>query len=306
MGHFDLNAAVVLVRVVQAGSFRGAARALGLPKTTVSRKVTELEEQLGARLLHRTTRSLALTDAGAAFVEETEAALAHLEAAEQAVSSLQRAPRGRVRVTTTVAFGQMFMAPMVAEFLRAHPAVEVALHVDNRPIDLIRERYDVALRTGHLPDSGLVARQVGAGSYRVVASPAYLRAHGTPRRPEDLTAHACLLGAVGSGAARATWAFGAGRRARQIPVAGRFVADDLIVVREAALAGLGLARLPWVIVHDAVRARRLVAVLEDHAPPPTPLHIVHVGGRHLPPRVRAFVDFALAWLTQRLAEFEAG
>ena len=144
MGHVDFNAALVLVRVVQSGSFRNAARALGVSKTTVSRKLAELEEQLGAQLLQRTTRTVSLTDAGAAFVEEAEGAIAQFEAAEQAVTELQREPRGKLRVTATVPVGELFLAPIVAAFLEAYPSLEVMLHLTDRPVDLVADRFDVA------------------------------------------------------------------------------------------------------------------------------------------------------------------
>jgi DNA-binding transcriptional LysR family regulator len=291
MGQFDLNAAWLLVRVVQEGSFRGAAQALAIPKSTVSRKVAELEEQLGAQLLHRTTRSVALTDAGAAFVEEVEAAMARLEAAEAAVTELHRTPRGRLRVTTTVPLGQLLLGPIVAEFLEAFPGVEVLLHLTDRHVDLVSERFDVALRAGVLPDSTLTARFITAGVHRVVASPAYLARCGTPLRPSDLSGHACLRFARLGEAARGSWSFGKGKRAVEVPVSGRFVSDDFVCLRTAAERGLGVARLPDLLVREAIAEGRLVSLLEAHVPAPTPLHLVHVGGRHQPPRTRAFIDF---------------
>jgi DNA-binding transcriptional LysR family regulator len=298
----DLNAALVLVRVVQEGSFRSAARALGMPKTTVSRKVSELEEQLGVQLLQRTTRTLALTDAGAAFVEEAEGAFTRLEAAEAAVTELQREPRGKLRVTTTVPLGQAFLAPIVVAFLEAYPDVEVMLHLTDRPVDLVSERFDVALRTGALADSTLMARLVVNGGYRVVASPAYLEQHGTPETPSDLTRHACVRFTKLGSAVRTTWPFGKGTRAVEVPVNGRFVSDDFVSLRTAAERGLGIARLPAIVVHASIRAGHLVSLLDAHATPTTPMHLVYVGSRHLPSRTRAFLDFVEPRLARALAE----
>ncbi len=302
MGHFDLNAAFVLVRVVQEGSFRSAARALGMPKTTVSRKVAELEEQLGVQLLRRTTRTLALTDAGSAFVEEAEAAIARLDAAEAAVTELQREPRGKLRMTTTIPLGETFLAPIVADFLAAYPGLEVTVHLTDRHVDLVAERFDIAIRTGALPDSSLVAKLIGSSAYRVVASPAYLAQHGAPRRPSDLSEHSCLRFTKSGTAVRSTWPFGKGKRARDVPVGGRLVSDDFVVLRKAAERGLGVARLPVVVVHEALRAGTLVSLLEAYVPPPTPVHILHVGGRHVPPRTRVFIDFVHPRLVQAFAD----
>ena len=301
MGQFDLNAALVLVRVVQAGSFRAAAQALGMPNTTVSRKVSELESQLGVQLLQRTTRRLSLTDAGMAFVEEAEAAIARLEAAQEAVTELQREPRGRLRVTTTVTLGELFLAPVLAQFLDVYPEVEVLLHLSDRPVDLVAERFDVAIRAGVLPDSSLIARPIGSATYRVVASPDYLARHGTPHRPSDLSTHACLRFARSGIEVRSSWPFGTGARRSEVDVSGRLVSDDFVVLRTAAEQGLGIARLPGLLVHGAIQAGRLVALFDDQAPPPNPLHLLHPGGGRLPARTRAFIDFVQPRLAQSLA-----
>jgi DNA-binding transcriptional LysR family regulator len=301
MGQFDLNAALVLVRVVQAGSFRAAGEALSMPKTTVSRKVSELEAQLGVQLLQRTTRRLSLTDAGMAFVEEAEAAIAKLEAAQEAVTELQSDPRGRLRVTTSVTVGQLFLAPVLAEFLEAFTGVEVLLQLSDRQVDLVAERFDVAIRAAHLADSSLIARRLGCSSYRVVASPAYLERYGSPERPSDLSAHSCLRFTRSGMEVRSSWPFGSGARSSEVAVTGRLVSDDFVVLRTAAEQGLGIARLPGLLVHEAIQAGRLVTLMDDQAPPPTPLHLLHLGGGRLPARTRAFIDFVQPRLTQALA-----
>jgi LysR family transcriptional regulator, regulator for bpeEF and oprC len=299
---FDPGAALVLVRVIRAGTFRAAAQAMGMPKTTVSRKVTELEAQLGVQLLHRTTRRLTLTDAGLAFVEEAEAALARLEAAQAAVGALQHEPRGQLRVTTTVPIGELLLAPLLPAFLEAYPAVELQIQLSDRQMDLVAERIDVALRTGALPESNLVALPLGGSTYRVVASPGYLEARGIPVRPSELSEHACLLfRKAPTHAVRTNWPFGQGPRRCEVPVSGRLVSDDFVVLRTAAEQGLGIARLPGLLVQEAIEAGRLVPVLDDQRPPPTPLHLLHAGGTRLPARTRAFIDFVQPRLTQALA-----
>jgi len=272
-----------------------------MPKTTVSRKVSELEAQLGVRLLQRTTRRLSLTDAGLAFAEEAEAAIARLEAAQEAVAELQREPSGRLRVTTAVPIGELFLAPVLAEFLQAFPAVDVLLQLTDRPVDLVAERFDVAIRAGELPESSLIARRIGSSTYRVVASPDYLSRHGSPQRPADLSSHACLRFTRSGMEVRPSWPFGAGARRMEVPVGGRLVSDDFVVLRTAAEQGLGIARLPGLLVHDAIQAGRLVALLDDQAPPPNPLHLLYPGGGRVPARTRAFIEFVQPRLAQALA-----
>ena len=301
MGQFDLNGALVLVRVVQEGSFRAAAERLGMPKTTVSRKVSELEAQLGVQMLQRTTRRLSLTDAGRAFVEEAESAIARLEAAQEAVTELQREPRGRLRITTAVSIGELFLTPVLTEFLEAFPAVEVVLLLSDRLVDLVTERFDLAIRAGHLRDSSLIARRIGSASYRVVASPAYLARHGTLQRPSDLASCACLRFSRSGTEARSSWSFGAGARSSEVQVSGRLVSDDWVVLRTAAEQGFGIARLPGLLAHGAIQAGLLVPLLDDQAPPPTPVQLVLPGGTRLPARTRAFIDFVQPRLTQALA-----
>jgi DNA-binding transcriptional LysR family regulator len=256
---------------------------------------------LGVRLLQRTTRRLSLTEAGLAFAEEAEVAIARLEAAQDAVAELQREPRGRLRVTTAVTIGELFLAPVLAEFLQAFPAVDVLLQLTDRPVDLVAERFDVAIRAGELSESSLIARRIGSSTYRVVASPDYLSRHGTPQRPADLSSHACLRFTRSGMEVRPSWPFGAGARRMEVPVGGRLVSDDFVVLRTAAEQGLGIARLPGLLVHEAIQAGRLVALLDDQAPPPNPLHLLHPGGGRLPARILAFIDFVQPRLAQALA-----
>lgn len=289
-----MNAAVVFVRVAQAGSFRGASKSLGMPKTSVSRKVAELEARLGVQLLRRTTRQVALTDAGVAYVDAAQSAIANLEAAEEAVSRQQREPQGRVRVTAPSPLGHVVLAPHLAEFLRLHPRVELQLHLTYRPVDLLTERFDVALRYGALPDSSLVAVPLGAAELQIVASPSYLQSHAPPTTPPELADHECLLFGLDSPSLRATWTLVLGKRKTDVTVRGRFATDDLLALRAAALAGLGLARLPAPMIAADLKSGALVAVLGGYTSVPAPLHLVHAGGRLLPARTRALIDFLVA------------
>ena len=199
-----------------------------------------------------------------------------------AVTELQRELRGRLRITTAVSIGELFLAPVLTQFLEAYPAVEVVLLLSDRLVDLVEERFDVAIRAGHLRDLSLIARRIGSASDRVVASPAYLARHGTPQRPSDLSSHACLRFSRSGMEVRSSWPFGAGGRSSEVPVS-----DDFVVLRTAAEQGLGIACLPGLLAHEAIQAGRLVPLLDDQAPPPTPLQLVLPGGGRLPARAAA-------------------
>lgn len=285
----DLNAIAVFASVVAHRSFRGAGRALGMPKSTVSAKVAELEAELGARLLERTTRSLRLTDAGRAYHERVTPALEALAVAAHTVEELSAAPSGRLRVTTTVEGGQVLMGPLVAEYLTRHPNVEVDVHLADRHVDLIEEGFDLALRGGPLPDSTLVARKLTApGRLRVYASPAYLARRGVPRRPQDLERHDCLV--MSAQSKPTSWSFQVRTKSVSVDVRARSQANSFVVLRDLAIAGVGVARLPDYIGGPAHDEGKLRPVLESFLPPPLPWHAVYPSSRHLSPKVRAMIE----------------
>ncbi len=283
----NFSAAAVFVRVVESGSIRAAARALAMPKSNVSRRIADLEAQVGARLLQRTTRRLSLTDAGSAYFRGASLAVTTLLDAERAAHELQSEPRGVLRVTAPVAFGTQFLPDVVTSFLRAYPLVEVTLELTDRVVDLVDENFDVALRAGALPDSSLVARRLAGTTFTTVASPAYLAARKRPRKPADLSTHDCLL----HGIAHATkWSFRAGRATQKVSVRGRLACTSFYTLRDAAVAGLGVARVPAIVAMDALTEGTLERLLEKFEPPEAPLHVVYPSHRHLAPKVRAFVD----------------
>jgi DNA-binding transcriptional LysR family regulator len=292
----DLNAVTAFVKVVEHQSFRAAARALEMPKSTVSAKVAALEAELGARLLERTTRSLRLTEAGRAYHQRVAPALEALAEAAQVVEELNEGPSGRLRITTTVEGGQILLGPLVAEYLRRYPAVEVQIHLADRHVDLIEEGFDLALRIGALPDSSLIARKLAPpGLLRVYASSEYLKAHGEPRRPADLAKHACLVMSVQT--QPTSWAFLVKKKRVTVDVRARCEANSFVVLRDLAAAGLGIARLPDYIGGPAYGGRQLRVLLDRFTPPPLPWHAVYPSARHLSPKVRAFV----ALLEERFA-----
>lgn len=282
----DLNQILVFAKVVEAGSFIGASRELGMPTSTVSRKISELEERLGARLLHRTTRSLRLTDIGHAFHQRAQVVVAAAEEAEAVVSHMQGVPRGLLRITAP--FGFAYLGPIVTSFLERHPEVQVEMVGADRVVDLIHEGFDLAIRAGRLADSSLVARPLGVLHHYLVASPNFLAKNGTPTEPRDLETMDCVV--FGGSSGRARWTLHGGRTSVEVEARARYVVNDFSFVDEAALAGLGVAMLPEYRCGDHFRAGRLVRVLPDWCSPEIPLHVVYPSARHLSPKVKAFVD----------------
>lgn len=285
----DLNAVQAFVRVVEVGTFRGAAAALGLPKSTISRKVAELEGQLGAQLLYRTTRRVRPSEVGAAYHRRAATALAALDDAARGVDESLSEPRGLLRISLPVTMGQTMLGPLLTGFLRAYPKVQVAADVTDRTVDLTQEGFDLAIRAGALPDSSLVARKLAESSLRIVASPAYLRGRKPPKRPSDLTEHDCL--AFPGHPGPTAWLFRAGRRSLRVNVTGRCSAGSFPALLDLAEAGLGVARLPGFMVEGAIREGRLVPLLDRYLPPPAALHVVYPAARIVPPKVRAFIDY---------------
>ncbi len=296
----DLGHMAVFVRVVEARSFSAAARALGTTTSAVSKRVARLEERLGVRLLARTTRRVSLTEPGASLYERASRILRDIESAEVEVSRYSAEPRGTLRVSAPTALAEARVVPHLGRLLDRHPAVSVELSVSDRFVDLVAERYDVALRVGAVEAEGLVVRRLGEEPAVVVASPDYLARRGTPGEPDDLMQHDCLRYTLAS--PRAEWRFTVRRRERVIPVAGRFASDHGGAIRIAALAGLGLAWMPRFLVEDDLRGGRLVHVLARWETRTYPLQAVLPPGRQHPPKVRAFVDFLVETLRRPRAD----
>jgi DNA-binding transcriptional LysR family regulator len=282
----DLNEIVVFARVVDAKSFTAAAAALGMPKSTVSRKVTDLETRLGARLLQRTTRTLSLTDVGRTYYEYCARIVAELAEAERAVGSLQDVPRGLLRVTTPLNF--TFLGPVLTDFARRYPEVVLETIATDRVVDLIEERFDVAIRAGRLVDSTLVARPLASAGRVAVASSRYLKKRGKPRTPEALASHDALV--FGAGAAPTTWTLEAGTKKIDVVVKPRLIANDLEILVGAARLGLGVALVPVFVAVEEVRAHRLEHVLGEWSSPPAVIHAVYPSTRHTSAKVKAFVE----------------
>lgn len=281
----DLNALRVFEKVVRTGSFTAAARALDMPKSTVSLRVAELETRLGACLLQRSTRRLGLTDQGRLYHDHCARILADIDEADRAVTDLQGSPRGLLRITLPASM--QFVGPVITSFLAEHPGVQVEILCADRIVSLIDESFDVAIRAGALPDSALVARSLGVIPFVLAASPRYLRRRGRPRAPADLLGHACLL--FGATPTR-TWQLARGAERVELEPPLTLRANDLDILHGAAVGGSGVAILPAFRCADDFRAKRLERVLPEWSPPAQPVHAVYPTGRHLSPKVKLLLD----------------
>ncbi|WP_421850169.1 LysR family transcriptional regulator [Novosphingobium sp.] len=278
-----------LLAAVDGGSLSAASRALNTPLPTVSRRVSDLEAHLGAQLVVRTSRKLILTEAGEAYVGSARRLLEDLSDAERAASGEYRVPRGELLVTAPIMLGKLHVAPIVHAFLAAYPDVSVRLVLSDSNIDLVESHVDVAVRVGQLPDSELVARQVGHIHWVLVASPDYLARRGEPAQPEDLTSHDCI--AFEGLQTRRVWRIGAGATARSVTISPRYSVNTGDAVVEAASAGLGIARVMSYQAATCVGACQLAPVLADQGFEQLPVHLVHRRQRSQPLKLRAFLDF---------------
>jgi DNA-binding transcriptional LysR family regulator len=279
----------VFVRVAEAGNFSAAARVLKLTPSAVSKLIGRLEDRLGARLLHRTTRRVSLTEEGYAFLQRAKPILTAIEEAEQAVTELHGEPRGLLKVNASTALAQNHVEPLIAGFLMRYPELSLQLTLTERFVNLIEEEVDVAIRVGQLSDSTLIARKIGSARRMIVASPAYLEKHGTPRTPDDLRHHNCLRLLTGTTFNR--WEFQGPGGPRVIDAGGNFETNNATALHRAGLAGIGMIRSANFVVGADVKAGRLVQVLQDsEAPAETNIYAVYPHSRHLSPKVRAFVD----------------
>lgn len=283
-----LAAIEAFVAVAEAGSFSRAAEKLTMAKSAISRQVSALETELGARLFHRTTRSLTLTEVGSGYLERASRILADLEEANLAVTQLQSAPRGRLRINAPMSFGFLHLAQALPDFLAQHEEVTVDLMMNDRFVDLVEEGFDVAVRIGAMEDSSLVARKLAPIHLLVCASPDYLSKYGTPTTIAELKQHQCL-GYLGH---QTEWPFvDRTGKAITVPIQGRLTANNGDALRVAALKGAGLVYLPSFLIGDDLRSGALVPITLDAKPKSLTLSAVYPHARHLSPKVRAFVDF---------------
>lgn len=298
-----LESMTVLLAVVETGSLSAAGRTLGMPLATVSRKVSELEAHLKARLLHRSTRRLRLTDAGSAYVGACKRILEDLNEAERAAAGEYSAPRGELVITAPVVFGRVHVLPIVGEFLKLYPEVDVRLALNDRSVDLLQDHVDLAVRIGELSDSSLIATRVGMIRRVVCASPAYLAQHGQPQAPAELGRHKCItfegLMPVHS------WNFKVNGAEQSVPVHARLMVNTADAAIDAAVGGVGVARLLSYQIENARRAGLLAVILREFERAPIPVSLVYASQGRLPLKLRAFLDFAAPRLRGRLDQASA-
>ena len=286
----DLADLETFVAVADAGGVSGAARRLGLPKSIVSRRLSRLESELNTQLLTRTTRGAALTEAGATFREHAARVVAELEAARDSLSP-EGELRGLLRIAAPLSFGASHLAPLIADFAKQHPQLQITTAYGDRFVDLVGEGFDVAIRLGWLPDSSLVARRIGPVTGRLVATPDYVKTHGAPASFEDIANHPALMQGT------EIWRVRDGDQVITLHPQGRFKADNGQALLSAVLAGLGIAMLPDFLIDEHIASGALVTLLPQYPMPEAGLYVVRPPGDHPSRKVRVFTDM----LVERLA-----
>lgn len=289
MKNIDLNEILVFVKVAQAGSFTLAAKELGMPKSTVSARISSLEKRLGATLIQRTTRKLALSQAGRGYFERGLQALNEIEAAESEMASAQGDPQGVLKITAPSTLGASLLPGIVMAFMKAYPRVAVELILSDRTVDLVGEGVDLAIRGGDLGDSSLIRRKLGTSYFALFASPSYLKKHGHPSHPKDLREHRCLQFAP---LGKDSWELVREKSRVAVPLPGKAVIDDLHAIKELAAIGGGIALLPTFLCGMEAKAGKLVRVLPEWMSLPRPVSFVYPSQRFVSSRLQAFIEMA--------------
>jgi DNA-binding transcriptional LysR family regulator len=294
-----LESMSILVTAAEEGSLSAAARRLGIPLTNVSRKVSELEAHLKTRLVNRSSRRLTLTDAGRSYVADCKRILELVGEAERAATGEYGAPKGDLIITAPIVFGRLYVLPLVTEFLKAYPDIDVRMVFADRIVNLFEEHIDLAVRIGELPDSSLIATRIGTIRHVVCGSPSYLAARGMPETPDELGRHDCITfeGLISPSA----WTFTVGKATKSVPIHSRLIVNTAEAAINAAVAGVGITRvLSYQVAHE-VRTNQLVLALKDFEPVPWSVSLVYAGQRLLPSKMRVFLDYAVPHLRATLA-----
>ena len=288
-----LGAIPVFVAVVENGGFSAAARKLGISKSAVSKRINQLEDHLGVRLLHRTTRKLSLTEAGERYLKHAAEALAAANQAEDAVTELQGEPQGQLRINAPMSFGRLHVAPLIPKFLKRYPKLQIDLVMDDRKVDLVAEGFDLSIRGGILPDSTLIARKLAPIHQVLCASPEYIERHGLPGTPEELTGHNCVLFSLSSDANK--WTLIDADGSQSVLVSGSYQVNNSEALLEALRAGVGIGRLPTFVAGPDLKTGRLVKLFEFWRIPDFTMYAVFPEREYLPAKVRVFLDFAIEY-----------
>ncbi|MEH6358613.1 MAG: LysR family transcriptional regulator [Pseudomonadales bacterium] len=285
----------VFVAVVEKGGFSAAARSLEISKSAVSKRINQLEAQLGVRLLHRTTRKLSLTEAGERYFEHAAQALASARQGEDAVTELQGEPQGKLKISSPMSFGRLHVAPLIPKFLKRYPKIEIDLVMDDHKVDLVAMGVDIAIRSGsgNLPDSALVARKLAPLRQALCASPDYIEQYGLPERPAELTAHNCVLYSYSSDVNE--WTLNKKDETETVLVSGNYRVNNSEALLEALREGLGIGRLPTFIAGPDLKSGRLVKLFESYQIPDHTFFAVFPAREYLPAKVRVFLDFAIEY-----------
>jgi len=291
-----LEAMSVIIAVTETGSLSAASRRLKSPVATVSRKVAELESRLNAQLFQRTSRRMALTDAGRSYIDACKRIVEQVDQAEREVSGEYRSPKGELAVTAPWSLGHTHLLPLTVEFLEAYPDISLRLMLTDHIVNTVQENIDIAIRVGALPDSSMIATRVGAIRIVVCGSPSYLKARGQPKQLSDLSKYNCIT--IDDHGAPVVWRFVHGERTTIAPIRSRLCVNTSEAAVSAAIDGAGLARVMSYKMDAAKRAEKLAIVLEEFEPEPLPVHIVYPPRKPAPLKLRAFLN----WITPRLKE----
>lgn len=290
----NFSAIPVFIAVVECGSFSAAGQKLGTSKSAVSKRINQLEHNLGVRLLHRTTRRLSLTEAGEHYYDYVRKAYVAACEGEDAITQWQGKPKGVLRVSVPMSFGRLHIAPLVSTFLAEYPDIQLTMTMDDKMVDLVEGGFDIAIRIGDLPDSSLVARRIAPCRSVVCASPEYVERHGKPKIPQDLQQHNCLVYSYFRGGSE--WHFSGRNGTVKVLPKGNYQVNNSAAIREALITGLGVCQMPTFIVGPDLASGKLVSLLEDY---PLPLHAIYAvfpERKHLPAKVRVFLDFLIKHL----------
>lgn len=296
MEHF--SALPIFVTVVECGSFSAAGQKLGLSKSAISKRITQLEQHLGIQLLQRTTRSLSLTDAGARYFEYIRPAVQLTQEGLDAICELQQTPKGNLRISVPMVFGRLYIAPLIAEFLKCYPDIQLQMQMDDKTTDLIAGGFDLAIRIGELPDSSLIARKIAPCLSVICASPAYLAQHGSPLTPCGLTQHNCLFYSYFQDGVE--WSFHNPDGVQRVQPKGNYQVNNSDAIHQACLDGLGIANLPRFIVESDLQAGRLQALLTDFPLPEHGIYAVYPQRKYLPTKVTVLIEFLMEFLAKQL------